>query len=150
YYDPETARYGSNDPLGLAPAPNPHTYVHNPYRELDPLSLAPYTTSSLSRGGPEIDKLAADATSSIGPGVTKASRAYQKHMVRPNASLIRLGGRDARDMSEYLINDILTNPRTALQSWAHPQFGPVYDFQLSDIGARWYQSGGFIGFLDPR
>ncbi len=42
YYDPETARYESTDPLGLAPAPNPHTYVHNPLGWLDPLGLAPY------------------------------------------------------------------------------------------------------------
>ncbi len=43
YYDPETARYGSNDPLGLTPAPNPHTYVDNPLGWLDPLGLAPYS-----------------------------------------------------------------------------------------------------------
>nr|WP_260860428.1 RHS repeat-associated core domain-containing protein [Streptomyces cupreus] len=31
HYDPETARYLTPDPLGLTPAPNPVTYVHNPY-----------------------------------------------------------------------------------------------------------------------
>ncbi|MEN2419267.1 DUF6531 domain-containing protein [Streptomyces rimosus] len=41
YYDPETARYISSDPLGLAPAPNPVTYVHNPYSWIDPLGLTP-------------------------------------------------------------------------------------------------------------
>ncbi|WP_327429115.1 DUF6531 domain-containing protein [Streptomyces sp. NBC_01236] len=41
YYDPETARYLSPDPLGLAPAPNPATYVHNPHSWVDPLGLAP-------------------------------------------------------------------------------------------------------------
>ncbi|WP_328454311.1 DUF6531 domain-containing protein [Streptomyces sp. NBC_00386] len=40
-YDPETARYLSPDPLGLAPAPNPVTYVHNPHTWIDPLGLAP-------------------------------------------------------------------------------------------------------------
>ncbi|WP_322753279.1 RHS repeat-associated core domain-containing protein, partial [Frankia sp. Cas3] len=49
YYDPETARYGSTDPLGLAPAPNPHTYVHNPLGWFDPLGLAPYDISFRSR-----------------------------------------------------------------------------------------------------
>jgi RHS repeat-associated protein len=39
YYDPATARYLSPDPLGLAPAPNPHTYVPNPTRQTDPLGL---------------------------------------------------------------------------------------------------------------
>ncbi len=51
YYDPETARYDSTDPLGLAPAPNPHTYVPNPLDWFDPLGLAPYRLSDpLPRG----------------------------------------------------------------------------------------------------
>ncbi|GAB2712508.1 RHS repeat-associated core domain-containing protein [Kitasatospora kifunensis] len=41
YYDPEIARYLTPDPLGLSPAPNPHTYVHNPTAWTDPLGLAP-------------------------------------------------------------------------------------------------------------
>ncbi|MFJ6806079.1 putative T7SS-secreted protein [Streptomyces anulatus] len=40
-YDPETARYLTPDPLGLTPAPNPSTYVHNPHTWADPLGLAP-------------------------------------------------------------------------------------------------------------
>lgn len=41
YYDPENARYLTPDPLGLLPAPNPSTYVHNPHTWADPLGLAP-------------------------------------------------------------------------------------------------------------
>ncbi|KIF76088.1 hypothetical protein QR77_23805 [Streptomyces sp. 150FB] len=41
HYDPETARYTAPDPLGLAPAPNPSTYVINPWVWADPLGLAP-------------------------------------------------------------------------------------------------------------
>ncbi|MFF0423985.1 RHS repeat-associated core domain-containing protein [Streptomyces sp. NPDC004520] len=41
YYDPELSRYLSQDPLGLTPAPNPATYVHNPHRWSDPLGLSP-------------------------------------------------------------------------------------------------------------
>ncbi|MFI1499832.1 DUF6531 domain-containing protein [Streptomyces platensis] len=41
YYDPETARYATTDPLGLKPAPNPATYVANPHTWADPLGLAP-------------------------------------------------------------------------------------------------------------
>jgi RHS repeat-associated protein len=41
HYDPEIARYCAEDPLGLAPAPNPRTYVHNPLTWGDPLGLAP-------------------------------------------------------------------------------------------------------------
>lgn len=39
YYDPETARYVSSDPLGLAPAPNPAAYVTNPHTRMDPEGL---------------------------------------------------------------------------------------------------------------
>ncbi|GLZ37633.1 DUF6531 domain-containing protein [Actinokineospora sp. NBRC 105648] len=39
YYDPDTGRYASPDPLGLAAAPNPSTYVPNPTRQIDPLGL---------------------------------------------------------------------------------------------------------------
>jgi RHS repeat-associated protein len=41
YYDPESARYLSQDPLGLEPAPNPAAYIQNPYAWTDPLGLAP-------------------------------------------------------------------------------------------------------------
>lgn len=39
YYDPATARFTSNDPLGLAPSPNPAAYVPNPVTWADPLGL---------------------------------------------------------------------------------------------------------------
>ncbi|WP_078651662.1 putative T7SS-secreted protein [Streptomyces xylophagus] len=41
YYDPETARYVTPDPLGLTPAPNPSLYVDNPHTWSDPTGLAP-------------------------------------------------------------------------------------------------------------
>lgn len=40
-YDPTTARYCSQDPLGLAPAPNVQAYVPNPLHGFDPLGLSP-------------------------------------------------------------------------------------------------------------
>jgi RHS repeat-associated protein len=40
HYDPTTGRYQSNDPLGLAPAPNPHTYVSNPCSWADYFGLS--------------------------------------------------------------------------------------------------------------
>ncbi|NUP39985.1 MAG: hypothetical protein HOY76_23985, partial [Streptomyces sp.] len=40
-YDPEVGRYLTPDPLGLAPADNPNSYVHNPQTWTDPLGLAP-------------------------------------------------------------------------------------------------------------
>ncbi|WUG22446.1 hypothetical protein OG912_05650 [Streptomyces sp. NBC_00464] len=41
HYAPETGRYASPDPLGLAPAPNPVGYVDNPNTASDPLGLMP-------------------------------------------------------------------------------------------------------------
>ncbi|WP_232303642.1 DUF6531 domain-containing protein [Pseudofrankia sp. DC12] len=41
YYDPFTAGYQTPDPLGLAAAPNPRSYVRNPLSWLDPYGLAP-------------------------------------------------------------------------------------------------------------
>lgn len=41
FYDPRTGLYFSPDPLGLAPAPNPKSYVGNPHIQADPLGLAP-------------------------------------------------------------------------------------------------------------
>ncbi|WP_205873679.1 HNH endonuclease signature motif containing protein [Mycobacterium camsae] len=38
---PHTARYTTPDPLGLAPAPNPHTYAQNPTTTIDLFGLAP-------------------------------------------------------------------------------------------------------------
>ncbi|MEV4151758.1 DUF6531 domain-containing protein [Nocardia salmonicida] len=40
-YDPETGRFTTQDPLGLAPAQNPNTYPHNPTTWTDPLGLVP-------------------------------------------------------------------------------------------------------------
>ncbi|WP_247745973.1 putative T7SS-secreted protein [Streptomyces oryzae] len=41
HYDPETARYITPDPRGLAPDPNPVGYVDNPDCWIDPLGLSP-------------------------------------------------------------------------------------------------------------
>ena len=51
YYNPATSRYTTTDPLGLAPAPDPHAYVANPTREIDPLGLAPCRHETLVRQG---------------------------------------------------------------------------------------------------
>lgn len=40
YYEPETARYLSHDPLGLTPAPNPAAYIPNPHTWVDPMGLS--------------------------------------------------------------------------------------------------------------
>ena len=60
YYDPEAARYLSPDPLGLAGGPDPHGYVPDPTRWIDPLGLTPCDPADLFRsmrdggGAPEV------------------------------------------------------------------------------------------------
>ncbi|MEV7504783.1 DUF6531 domain-containing protein [Streptomyces sp. NPDC093018] len=52
YYDPETARYISPDPLGLEPSSNPYAYVVNALGWTDPLGLAPQCGIDLSNATP--------------------------------------------------------------------------------------------------
>ncbi|MEV4875508.1 putative T7SS-secreted protein [Streptomyces cyaneofuscatus] len=56
HYDPETARYLTPDPLGLAPAPNAAAYVHNPHTWSDPLGLAPRCLNETGREGKEANE----------------------------------------------------------------------------------------------
>ncbi|MFF1482936.1 RHS repeat-associated core domain-containing protein, partial [Streptomyces sp. NPDC058301] len=50
YYDPDTAGYISQDPLGLLPAPNPSAYIRHPGVGADPLGLAGCELQDLGGG----------------------------------------------------------------------------------------------------
>ncbi|UDM04805.1 DUF6531 domain-containing protein [Streptomyces longhuiensis] len=50
HYDPESARYLTQDPLGLLPAPNPVAYVENPHSLSDPLGLKPCDETDVTWG----------------------------------------------------------------------------------------------------
>ncbi|OYD71380.1 putative T7SS-secreted protein [Rhodococcus sp. OK302] len=63
YYNPHTARFITPDPLGLAPAPNPDAYVHNPTGWIDPFGLTPCQPESVQ--GPNGEKLPV-----VAPGTT--------------------------------------------------------------------------------
>lgn len=60
YYDPVTGRYLSPDPLGLAPAPNPHAYVPNPTLLTDPLGLACVSPNGLKNASPGLKAIFSD------------------------------------------------------------------------------------------
>ncbi|MGC7101593.1 RHS repeat-associated core domain-containing protein [Amycolatopsis lurida] len=51
YYDPATARYLSQDPLGLEAGPNPTAYVTDPFAEFDALGLMNCSTTTPSGSG---------------------------------------------------------------------------------------------------
>lgn len=67
YYDPATGRYQSPDPLGLAPGPNPQSYVANPNRWIDPLGLQSCAVGYTDSSGYTWAPPRAD-TSILGPG----------------------------------------------------------------------------------
>ncbi|MGC5290448.1 DUF6531 domain-containing protein [Micromonospora sp. DT231] len=77
YYDPDTARYVSTDPIGLEAGPNPHAYVINPLGWLDPLGLIGCLTQMAATGG-----RAADSAKAAKTGLTHAGRKYQQHMMQ--------------------------------------------------------------------
>ena len=67
YYDPATGRYLSQDPLGLAPAANPVTYVGNPHAEADALGLAPTRKHTKNNGKPRPGRGGHGAANVLGP-----------------------------------------------------------------------------------
>lgn len=72
YYDPETARYVTPDPLGLSPAPNPDAYVHNPHTWCDPLGLMPAGNDGLKK---ELMDLGKKRVQHVGAGLGEGEEA---------------------------------------------------------------------------
>lgn len=101
HYDPATARYLTPDPLGLAPAPNPAAYVHNPHTWTDPLGLSPYQDKG---GNAEIDPRKLDYlfNKDIKPDSHNSPRALQNEL-----QLHRIGIPDTPEMRQY-VTDHLT------------------------------------------
>ena len=56
YYDPQTGRYISNDPIGLAGGFNTYGYVHNPLAWADPFGLDGEPIIVLGEGQAAVDE----------------------------------------------------------------------------------------------
>ncbi|GAA2692933.1 intein C-terminal splicing region/RHS repeat-associated core domain-containing protein [Actinosynnema pretiosum] len=104
--------------------------------------------------GRSVDELYASGTMPLKKvgGDSVASRAYQKHSEGPDRLDTTLpvlnSGKDRRDIATYLIEDLLTNPKSVMRSWNHSDHGEIIELMLPDVGARWKASGQFIGFTD--
>ncbi|MEU5954143.1 DUF6531 domain-containing protein [Streptomyces sp. NPDC047525] len=79
HYDPETSRYLTQDPLGLGPADNPSTYVHNPHTWVDPLGLAGCKPSL----GERLKGLFGGGRTSDSPAVPDTAPAEPPRMLNP-------------------------------------------------------------------
>jgi hypothetical protein len=116
--------------------------------------LAGATSLLVHNCGPSVDDLYSSALKPFRKpgGDHAASRSYQKHTKatgRDDSTLLPLtSGKDRKDMSEYLIEDLLTSPKSARRDYAHSDHGDVIEISLPDVGARWTSSGDFIGFID--
>ncbi|EFV14979.1 RHS repeat-associated core domain-containing protein [Segniliparus rugosus] len=100
HYDPWTARYTSPDPLGLAPAPNQHSYPHDPLTWMDPLGLY---------GCKDIEDILRSGERPVKGGRTHAGREYQKHMDR--GELPQVPGKQLDQAGQKLLEDILRHPQ---------------------------------------
>ncbi|MGW2646763.1 DUF6531 domain-containing protein [Streptomyces sp. NPDC001393] len=132
HYDPETARYITPDPLGLAPAPNPVAYVRNPHTWADPLGLS---ACEPGEGGAEIDPRKLDYlfNKNIKPDSHNSPRARQNEM-----QLWRIGINDNPEMRQY-VTDHLTEAskqpfeRTFTNQWG--EFGETKSVIYGPHGA---------------
>jgi RHS repeat-associated protein len=150
YYDPVTGRYLTPDPLGLAPAPNPHTYVPNPQTQTDPLGLASPCPNAAGRtfGTHSSQDLLNAAQSGDRNGLTQAGRALQKHADRAGSFFQgRSSGPAAVRNAQGLqaVSEILNNPasRTEVLNRVINIWAPTGQ------GVRYNIDGSFMGFLEP-
>ncbi|MDQ1048251.1 putative T7SS-secreted protein [Streptomyces sp. V4I2] len=103
HYDPETARYLTPDPLGLAPSPNPTAYVHNPHTWSDPLGLAP-------EGCPEEEHLFRGTTREF-----NASEGTQNSGFTPTSTDPGVAAAFARHSEQFGEAIVQVIPRSALE-----------------------------------
>jgi RHS repeat-associated protein len=118
YYDPETARYLSPDPIGLAGGTDPHGYVHNPHHWADPLGLAPYSVAGgdLTRVGRWMGASEHDAM--VGTGMVQEGAGGTSYVAHPAQVMSYL--REAKSGTRYVEFDV---PRSSLagagkEGWA--------------------------------
>ncbi|MFD4943043.1 putative T7SS-secreted protein [Streptomyces sp. NPDC058239] len=108
HYDPETGRYTSPDPLGLAPAPNPVGYVDNPYTGCDPLGLKSCTEEEKAEQARQ--KKVRERALKVVDGVSERAQdgTLRKHR--------KYHGDETHNFSDEKVLEILKNPDAVYQS----------------------------------
>jgi hypothetical protein len=140
----------AHDPLGLAPAPNPHTYVPNPQTQTDPLGLAAPCPDPAGRtfGNYSSHDLLNAAQSGDRNGLTQAGRALQKHSDRAGSFFQgRSSGPAAlrNDQGMQAVSEILNNPASQTEVLNRV----INIWAPTGQGIRYGIDGSFMGFLEP-
>ncbi|MCX4824685.1 DUF6531 domain-containing protein [Streptomyces sp. NBC_01142] len=112
HYDPATARYLSPDPLGLAAAPNPVAYVHNPLTWTDPLGLAPYEVFYRVMSAKEYNGLGPKGE--ITPRGENFVTQEKEYVTGIAERFTRRGGRNAQKYTHFVRYEMEPGTRDAL------------------------------------
>ncbi|TDC74277.1 RHS repeat-associated core domain-containing protein, partial [Streptomyces hainanensis] len=156
YYAPETARYQSPDPLGLLPALDHHSYVHNPFLWTDPLGLSGcdeyFSIYRTPRRDDLADELANGPDPANFPPVTRQSGAYFGEMSVAAEYQGRRGyanGMVRYDMDPAFVNEFMDCMHR--YDWAGPNGAPRIEWCIpADRLERFNElTGGRRSFL-PR
>ncbi len=95
-----------------------------------------------------LDELSQQGAQADRNGLTQAGRALPKHANRAgNSAYPKVPGGELNGAGQDVLDEILTNPMTAERSYVSPNYGPVSEFLLPDMGARFEEFGRLIGFL---
>ncbi|MBU3061199.1 hypothetical protein KO481_06640 [Nocardia sp. NEAU-G5] len=109
YYDPDTGRFTTTDPLGLAPSSNPFTYPHNSTIWSDPLGLTPCKEPTASAGA-SLENISPSDARRIQNAAN--SRGVVIHVVGSRAK----GTAHAESDWDYVIAGINSRMRSRIQS----------------------------------
>ncbi|MFI1864382.1 putative T7SS-secreted protein [Streptomyces jumonjinensis] len=140
HYDPETARYLTPDPLGLAPAPNPDTYVHNPHTWTDPLGLAPRCLNDTGKEGKDTNENFTPGSAEGQQLADQLRRESAESIFNENGWLTPQAITDSRrviageDIGNPVVRDLMTSDGSQLSDWGkystRTHQSPYGDFQV--------------------
>ncbi len=129
YYDPDSGRYVSADPIGLLGGIDPHAYVRNPTTWTDPLGLAPCDVAGGAANAADGVRLAQQLTSEEAGSLFTGTGGLREDVMA--SSRLIIPGVDL-DNSEVIAE--LTSDGSRIEDWgkyATPSFrSPSGKFQV--------------------